>query len=528
MKMYIFNSKSLFRRYSPLAIAAFVMFSCQKESEISTEQAIEHAPISRSDLDNVIWETVKKNGSFDWNKQSEEITWNALTKSDGVLSVGFKPKNQNTDISTIIDKIDIHRGEWNDAKNYVLDMIFESERKLNPDLKREELIAFEENTLPVLDIYIKNPVTLSRLRSSEFVRYAEPMGYEPNISTSKPLNKQLSSSGCSGSNPESGLINGVDYTNFSPNAKASWNHNFHNIAQAWNAASGNGITAMIIDTGISFAQNDYGTGFNQGFSQGRTIEKLVTLPRNTFWGIPIGSPETPDDGCGHGTAMSGVLAGSRGISGNSIGIAYNSNLVSVRAATDVLIEDSREAKGVSDAYVLAGNRADIRITSMSLGRITTSSQIADAIRYAFNRNVLMFCAGGTSFGWSSGWWGVIFPATMNETVAVTGVKDNMQRCDACHDGSLIDFVVVMEKASNGRHPLTLAMSGNDPATVGGSSVATAQTAGMAALVWSANKNLTRNQVLNKLKVSANYYPNRNANFGWGAINLANALNAPAN
>lgn len=528
MKTYFFNSKSLVRRYSPLAIAAFMMFSCQQESEMIAEQAIENATINRSDLDNHIWETVKKDGSFDWNKQSEQIIWNALLKSDGVLSVGFKPKNQSADIRTIIDKIDIHTGEWNDAKNHVLDMIFESERKLNPEVKREELIAFEENTLPVLDVVIKNPNTLALLRKSEFIRYAEPMGYEPNVSKGQQLNKELSDSGCGGSNPESGLINGVDYTNFSPNTKASWNHNFHNISQAWNTASGRGITTMIIDTGVSFAQDNYGTGFNQGLSQGRRIERLVTLPRNTFWGIPIGSAETPDDPCGHGTAMTGVLGAPRGTDGNATGIAYNANLVSVRATQDVLIEDSREAKGVSDAYIIAGNRADIRVTSMSLGRITNSSQIADAVRYAYNRNVLIFCAAGTSFGWSSGWFGVIFPATMSETVAVTGVKDNMQRCDACHDGSAVDFVVVMEKASNGRKPLTLAMSGDVPATVGGSSVATAQTAGMATLVWSSNPSLTRNQVLNKLKVSASNYPNRNSNFGWGKINLQTALTASPN
>ena len=528
MQTYFFNSKSVIRRYSPLAIAAFMMFSCQTESEMIAEQVIEHAAINRTDLDNHIWNTVKKNGSFDWNKQSEQIIWNALSKSDGVLSVGFKPKNQSTDISTIIDKININQGEWNDAKNHVLDMIFESERKYNPELKREELIAFEENTLPVLDIVIKNPTTLTLLRKSEFVRYAEPMGYEPNVSKRQQLNKELSDSGCGGSNAESGLINGVDYTTLAPNAKGYWNHSFHNVAQAWNTASGSGITTMIIDTGVSFAQDNYGTGINQGLSQGRRIERLVTLPRTTFLGIPTGSVETPDDACGHGTAMTGVLGASRGTDGNAAGIAYNANLVTVRAAQDVLIEDSREAKGVSDAYVIAGNRADIRVTSMSLGRITSSSQIADAIRYAYNRNVLMFCAAGTSFGWSAGWYGVIFPATMNEVIAVTGVKDNMQRCDACHEGSKVDFVVVMEKASNGRKPLTLAMSGDVPATVGGSSVATAQTAGMATLVWSANPSLTRSQVVNKLRASASYFPNRNSNFGWGKINLQNALTASAN
>ena len=93
----------------------------------------------------------------------------------------------------------------------------------------------------------------------------------------------------------------------------------------------------------------------------------------------------------------------------------------------------------------------------------------------------MFCAGGTSFDWTAGWTGVIFPASMPEVNAVTGIKDNLTtRCDACHIGSEIDFVAVMEKASTLRNPLTLPMTGDLPSTVGGSSVATASTAGMAA------------------------------------------------
>ena len=98
------------------------------------------------------------------------------------------------------------------------------------------------------------------------------------------------------------------------------------------------------------------------------------------------------------TAMSGAAVAPRGTDGNAAGVAYNASLVGVRAATDVFLNASREVKGVSDAYVLAGNRSDIKITSMSLGRITSSGQMKDAIRYAYNRGKLIFCAGGTSFG----------------------------------------------------------------------------------------------------------------------------------
>ena len=76
----------------------------------------------------------------------------------------------------------------------------------------------------------------------------------------------------------------------------------------------------------------------------------------------------------------------------------------------------------------------------------------------------------------------------------------------------------MEKNSNGNHPITLADYSDDPSTVGGSSVSTSSTAGIAALVWAKYPSWTRTQVFNRLKTSANYYPNRNSNFGWGRIN----------
>src|SRR5690606_15968764 len=160
----------------------------------------------------------------------------------------------------------------------------------------------------------------------------------------------------------------------------------------WTRTTGAGVKLFLIDTGVEFDQENLGAAFNQGYSQGRTIERIVTLPRQTFLGIPIGSVETPDDGCGHGTAMAGVCAAPRGRDGAMVGVAYNANLITCRAASDVLLDDSREVKGASDAFATAGNRADVRIISMSMGRITSSSQLADAIRYANGRGKLIFCA----------------------------------------------------------------------------------------------------------------------------------------
>ena len=253
---------------------------------------------------------------------------------------------------------------------------------------------------------------------------------------------------------------------------------------------------------------------------------MVTLPQSTFLGIPTGPVETPDDGCGHGTAMAGACAAPRGTDGNACGVAYNCKLVTCRAAEDVYLDDSREAKGVADAFTNAANRTDVKIISMSMGRITSSSQIQDAIVYAYGKGKLIFCAAGTSFSWTSSWFGVIFPASLPQVNAVTGVRDNNfnTTCTDCHEGSETDFTIVMERSTDKRKPLTLAMSGNIPSTIGGSSVSTATAAGIAALVWSKFPTYTKDQVLNKLISTSANYPVRSSSLGWGNLNADAATN----
>jgi hypothetical protein len=513
----------MIRKITALAFMAITFCACTGENT-SNESLTPNPtnPISRSELDLTIFKTLQNTGKFEWSSVSNESVWSALTQSDKILSVGYKPENEG-DINSKIHLIDINSTEWKSAREKVLDIVFEEESKTNPSLKRSELEVFEESFLPVIDLKVSNLSTIERLRSSKLVRYAEPMGYEARGS-SDAKSRVNSDSGCGSNTAETGLTSS-DYTTISPNAKASWNFAYHSVTQAWAKSTGAGAKMVIIDTGCSSTQENLGSTFNQGSSSGRTIEKLVTLPRDTFLGIPIGPVETPNDGCGHGTSMEGAACGPRGTDGNTVGIAYNANLITIHAAADVFLNESRESKGVADAFTLAGNRADVRVISMSLGNIISSGQIADGVRYAYGKGKLIFCAGGTSFGWTAGWAGVIFPASMAEAVAVTGIKDNLtQRCDACHEGSDIDFVVVMEKASGGRKPLSLAMSGDTPSTVGGSSVATASTAAMATLIFSKYPSLTRDQVFDRMKQNSSYYPSRNGNFGWGRVNIDNALN----
>ena len=511
------------------ALLALLLAGCQ--SQVDEQLVPPPAPdptqaLSIEQLDNQIMERVRSSGPFNWNLASAHVVWSALAQSDYVLSVGYRPAGF---AGTELPADAATAPAWQAARTAVLALILAEERKARPELTLEQLSAYQENVLPVLDVTVRELSTIKALRGNPLVRYAEPMGYEPNRpAANRGAASSLSSSGCGNNTATAGLAVGADYAVLANGSKSSWNQadQYHGVRAGWSQSTGQGIKILVIDTGSSDAQENLGTAFNQGQSAGRTIERLVTLPRNSFLGIPYGSAETPNDDCGHGTSMAGAAAGPRGTDGAAVGVAYNANLISVRAAEDVFLDASREVKGVADAYVLAGNRADVRIISMSMGRLTSSSQLADAIRYAYGRGKLILCAAGTSFDWSAGSVGVIYPASLPEAVAVTGLKSDLStRCDECHVGADVEFSVVMQQSSNNRRPLTLAMSGDVPSTVGGSSVATSSMAGLTALVWARYPTETRAQIMARLVAASTNRNARSSSFGWGRVNVGAALGA---
>ncbi len=387
-------------------------------------------------------------------------------------------------------------------------------------ISKDKLALVEHEIINVMDVKVENIKTIIALRRSANVRYLQPNGYNKFTETTAVLER--SSSGCDKNGDH---INPTHYTTIAPNnAQVSWHFDKHNIQQAWNLSTGAGVTVGLIDTGVSESQQLLNpSGFNDGYSNGRFVQKYGTFIDSFWWWSS--NYDGPHDKCGHGTAMASTIASPRNDHGMPVGVAYNSNLIAYRATEDVLLDDYHERKGVSDALVQLGNRSDVKIISMSIGYIWSIGNISDAVKYAYSKNKLIFAAGGTSTSFTNG-FGVIFPATMNETVAVTGVDDgsNYERCETCHSGSKIDFTIVMEGDNNtSKAPPVLGFYNGERRYTGGSSVATATTAGIAALVWSRYPSWSRTQVLNRLKQSSDFYPNRDGSFGYGNIDALQAV-----
>jgi subtilisin family serine protease len=439
--------------------------------------------IPKSAINDFVAQKLQEEDHFEWSMANDSLLWSALIQSDSTLSIGYTAGDQ------------------------------EKVLQLVQQLEGAVIQPFAASKLPYLNLKVGNYATIHALRTAPYVRYADPIGYGAYMQDNAKASSSLLNFGCGSNAAQTGLVAGIDYTDIRPAAKQSWNYPYHHIAEAWSQSTGANIKVMIIDTGISDAQENLGNAFNQGASSGRSVTRAVTFPGGTV-----------NDDCGHGTSMAGAMAAPRGTDGNTAGIAYNCNLLMVHAAENVVILSSASVNGVSNAYIMGADDPAVKIISMSLGTIFSYGQIKDAIAYADSKQKLMFCAAGTSFSFFAGFVGVIFPANQPQVHAVTGVKDNLTtRCDDCHTGSKVDFTIVMERSGTGRHPLSVAMSGDVPSTVGGSSVATASCAAIAALIWSKYPGYPRDSIIKKMARAGTYPISRSGSFGWGVVNAAAAL-----
>jgi len=379
---------------------------------------------------------------------------------------------------------------------------------------KKDLLEFNANLdLPYFFIKISDLEIIEELKSFPELRYIEAPSYTliPNV--------QRSGEGC---DDYSSSLDPLDYVSITPDAVQPWHHFDHQIDCAWsNSNHGDDIWIAVMDTGVSDTNPKFNAEFDEGESADRVIEKYGFY-QNDGW----------EDNCGHGSAMAGLALAPRGFGGYPAGAAYKSNLISYRVCNDVRINSTDEINGLGNALVDAGNDERIHIISISLGDVFSSGPVEDGIIYAHNQGKLIFAAAGTSTTFTN-WYGVIFPANMPEAVAITGVVENsnFESCDICHEGNEVEFVVYMEKEISGNKTPTITrdnVNGEYYGYVGGSSAATATMAGIAALVWGNNPTFNKDQLINRLIQTSSNYPDKDSDYGWGAVNACEAVDSTFN
>ncbi|MBP2832151.1 S8/S53 family peptidase [Aquimarina sp. U1-2] len=486
------------------------IWSCEKENP---DQIIDQTQLSLDaqkllsveEVNEYIADQLKTKGDVVWLDAPAVILWSAAVHGNNVLSIGYGNAGESFSKAQQSPRL-------SKAKSDVIAIVEKTEQNGKTAVK-----VVDDDILNVMDIQVTRLETVVELKAADQIRYIDPIGYNLYLKESGIYEK--SGLGC---DRDGQTIHGDDYRVITPNAWLPWNFDIHKVPQAWNYSTGSGITVGLIDSGISAGQRLLGNGFNSGDSNNRSIERFGTYIDSPWWWSD--NLDGPNDLCGHGTSMASALASPRNNTNMPVGVAYNCNLIAYRGTSDVVLNDYHERKGVSNALKALGDRSDVKIISMSIGYPWSIGNVKDAVKYAHSKGKLIIAAGGTSTTFTN-WYGVIFPASMSEAVAVTGLKDNgYNRCNVCHDGSKIDFTIVMQRAGDAnRNVPVIGFDTGVTDYVSGSSVATAMTAGIAALVWARNPNMSREQVLDKLKRSGEFYPNRNNKFGYGNINALKAV-----
>ena len=251
--------------------------------------------------------------------------------------------------------------------------------------------------------------------------------------------------------------------------------------------------------------------------------------------VRAGSPDVTDRN-GHGTFVAALAAGS-GSNGEGIaGVAGDAQLLIVQAGGPAgAFTDVEEAA----AIVYAVDHG-ARILNLSLGGPSTSITERRAIDYAIARGALLVAAVGNSYANGNP---VEYPAALLQPTGSRGVGGrglavaastrSGERAPFSSTGTHLSlaapgeavFSALSSSSPASRYP-RVALPGSSGGLYGygsGTSFASPQVAGAAALVWAANPQLRADEVASILEQTASGQGSWTAELGYGVLDVAAAI-----
>jgi serine protease AprX len=366
--------------------------------------------------------------------------------------------------------------------------------------------------------------------------------------------------------------------------------------------TGKGVTVAVLDSGIHSTAD-----FNNGallLPQSRIVAAVNFVPTTTSpqssiaIALSLGSisltldltnPSNPaDDTCGHGTHVSGIIAGN-GSSSSLLcyktfdGVARDANLVNVR------VLDGNGVGSISNViagvqWIVAHKAAyNIRVLNCSLGyepgQSYTTDPVCQAMEAAWKAGIVVVCAAGNNgretntetaglnnSGYGTSYGTINAPGNDPYVITVGAMKQmNSTRADdeiasySSRGPSRLDYVLKPDICAPGNQIISVEAAGSNLATncattnqvpygsyqdltlapssssnnyfiLSGTSMATPVVSGAAALMLQANPNLTPDTIKARLMVTADKWTEPDGScdpltFGAGYIDIMSALSS---
>jgi subtilisin family serine protease len=253
-----------------------------------------------------------------------------------------------------------------------------------------------------------------------------------------------------------------------PHYWRQWNMPKIGAEPAWEITCGAaGVVVAVVDTGVDLDHPDLAANLVSGYNF-------------------INQGASPQDDNGHGTHVAGIVAAVTNNAVGVAGVAGGSRVMPVKVLSGAGEgTDYGVAQGIQWA---ADNGA--RIANLSLGGPDYSQALADAVNYAYGKNMLVVAAAG-----NEGSNSILYPAALPGVVAVGATDNGDNRAGFSNYGDALDIVAPGVNI--------FSTFWNDSYVyLSGTSMATPHVSSVAALVLSLHPGYTAGQVESTLKNNA--------------------------
>ena len=273
-----------------------------------------------------------------------------------------------------------------------------------------------------------------------------------------------------------------------------WQTQMINADYAWEFETyGNRVNIAVIDSGCN-AHIDLGDNLVGGYNYTNKLKS-----------------DDFSDNVGHGTHVTGIIAAQMNDFG-IVGVAPKANIYALKcvdkyisAGTDIL------ATAIYDAV----DKYNCRVINLSLGIKRDKNVIYDAVKYAYEKGVIIVAAVG-----NDGNDTIYYPAGYDEVIGVGSVGITKEKSYFSQENESVFVVAPGEQ--------TKSLKGTDDYTLmQGTSQAAPLVTGAATIILSADEDVTPQKFKELLKTTSDDFGDTGKDklYGWGLLNVEKLMNS---
>ncbi len=293
-----------------------------------------------------------------------------------------------------------------------------------------------------------------------------------------------------------------------PRYSDQWAHRKIDSPRAWDVTQGSSdVIVAIVDTGVDLKHPD--------------LKDRLTPP--STWYDYAEDDSDPSDTYGHGTHVAGIAAATGNNGLGVSGAGWRTSIMPIKVFPD--------GKGSTSTYYVAkgvvhavDHGADI--INLSLGSTDNASNLADAVKYAYDHGVLVVAAAGNNNSDA-----LTYPAANEHVVAVAATGSDDKKASFSNYGDWVDIAAPGVSILSTMPTYHVKMNDDgvheDYDYLSGTSMASPLVAGVAALLKAVHPTWNPDQLAQQLGNSADNIDAQNPDYvgklGRGRTNAGNAL-----